>query len=732
MNLVITSTEECSQEVVQATRLEASSLPAESDCSSAVGAAEGVADGTQTLSSRDESLQYVSNVADVRKLEEVVQTSVELHYEGSAEEGRSNEYSISKMKDTEEFGSSVNRLERMIEVQRHSLDQVRAQLEDQKKIISSILKDVSFMKSQSERRVKGEATLKSLSTSEERSEKMESEGASVVTNGEKVSRRTDVALKFQPPFWPEWTSFLERLKSLNLFQPDSQKLPEGWDIFEDPTQIKRAFYMFSRSHGPLFELLSRKDLQVLAQYGCQSIDKRNIASEQRLQNYFEIEETGTSCESSPEKSTIAPPNLSDVMRLIYSTAERAFSDKAALPYDVKSSVIHLLQELSRLNVDSEHSNLRSETAVNSSTQVKKKSSSSGRVGEAKEEDQQKQLKRTKLGKDKKEESSKIAGKAETAAKVGASTSPSKEWKCPRCSFMNLQHKNRCVECSLKRSQKADSKSNLDQEMNEKGSATSFLDEEITLEKTSTMPGSKSHIIQSKEDLEQVIDSSQEEDSTDDQFSGSLSKDENSLDGDEVSDSSGSDEDFDILDDIVKAEDSADNKKRVGGRSSLSDLVDNGMDDTRRKRQDQGSTTRRNDFGRSNDSRKQGRRYGDEPSFKSKRASKEEDDDDDDLSDDEEPQRRSSRGRSDFRERGRYGARGGRGGFRGESSDRFRGESSDRFRGDYSDRNSSRRNDRGSSGYDRSYSGDGDSEYRSTRGGRRFGGGRERGRGRSRY
>lgn len=640
------------------------------------GVAEGLAEVAETSS---------SNEAESDSLEQIVNSSTEqLNTLVAADE----------MKDIAHLGPAVNRLEKIIEDHKQSLDFLRAQLEDQKELIKSILNDITPLKSQSEKMIHKKPAV-------------------------------DTSVTFKSPSWPEWTSFLEHLRSLNYFEEQQQKLAAGGNIFDDPACLKRAFSKFSQAHETIFASLSKKDLQLLAQYGCPSDDPRTAASGKRVLNYFQAEDKGV-CDPPREKPVSVHPKLSDVMRLIYTTIVNAFSGKGTPPEEVKVCIIHLLHEIVNLTA----AKSGSETASDSSLKVDGNLPTLEKL-EVIDEDEDGEVRMTKQGKGVKGES----------AKTGAKTvAQSEQWKCPRCSFLNLELKSRCVECNFRRPDGTFEIQKFDREKTQKTN-----DSVLSHDEDSRTPGLKKRVEdrqarKEKEVSKQDIDSSQhsdeEEDSRNVQLDSGEKKDGSGLDSDELSDDSDSD-DCDIFDDI-EPEDSKGTSPTSTKNNSLSDLVKkNANAFSPQKRREQGSTDRRDHSGRRDERRWKGKGTEDEH-FSKPRRSSHRDDEEEDLSDEEDALPRSRRGRSDFdsregrrssfRGRGGRGYGGGRGGraSRGEYDDDGDGDGDD---GDRYSRRGSRsygggRGGRGS----RDHFGDDDGDNFSRRSGRSFG----RGRGRSRY
>eukprot|EP00249_Psilotum_nudum_P024093 c29090_g1_i1 orf=155-3322(-) len=280
--------------------------------------------------------------------------------------------------------------------------------------------------------------------------KFEERLASIVLEDGAESVKAEVPLQSAGYSWPEWTAFLDHLKNLNFFTEEESRAEKGYSVLNDEACVKRAVFKFSQANESIFESLSRKDLKILAQYGCPSDDRRLVSSGKRLRNHFQIEEKEvcdpcvlkTLCGASYVKPANVSPNLSDVTRILTKIAQNAVMEatpKGPVPDDTKLSARRLLRSIIVLSTKSGGGKTESgdlsigieETNIN--------------------QQQGKSFKATvQASRDDQQHVPAVDARGFQQDSGHANAGVDEEWKCPKCSFVNPAHKKRCSGCLLKR------------------------------------------------------------------------------------------------------------------------------------------------------------------------------------------------------------------------------------------------------------------------------------------
>ncbi|MCO5557237.1 hypothetical protein L7F22_010798 [Adiantum nelumboides] len=330
---------------------------------------------------------------------------------GSTDDCLAASASATVLKFDGEQGESA--LIKIIDEHRQLVSTLRAELEEHKTLTSLILNEIRVIK----------------------------------LKGDTKSAETQSPEKKVP--WLEWTAFMEHLQDTGYFK-DEKRAPlsnGGSSIFEDPECVKMAVQKFSQAHGSIFQSLSQIDLRIVARYGCVINDVDAAASQKILRQHFHLADVLT--EDIGDKSANIQPKLSDVTRLLHGCIV-----EGTLQKDVRLSISHLLREIISLSRKSSEASSPisfhlSPTDMTESPSVDKvlKNSKPDKRNFVKEERTDIKKPDISLG----EEESSSLGKVEASLERTAPSAP--QWKCPRCSFMNLDTKHRCVECSRRRPQR---------------------------------------------------------------------------------------------------------------------------------------------------------------------------------------------------------------------------------------------------------------------------------------
>ncbi|XP_074271780.1 zinc finger protein VAR3, chloroplastic-like [Silene latifolia] len=166
-----------------------------------------------------------------------------------------------------------------------------------------------------------------------------------------------------PPHpWPEWVSFVDRLKSRGYFPNSSSG--DGVDelVYGDVKLLKNPCLSFARDRFDVFKSLSKDDIQNVVEIGCPTLVRKVVNSAKRLREYVGLEEKNVcdvcSLRESCDRAYLKPNDSSlvgtvDIMRLlllyalnpmVISEAVRTTSNEQA-----ESSVRRLLSMLMDLS-----------------------------------------------------------------------------------------------------------------------------------------------------------------------------------------------------------------------------------------------------------------------------------------------------------------------------------------------------------------------------------------------
>ncbi|KAH7296965.1 hypothetical protein KP509_26G046600 [Ceratopteris richardii] len=228
--------------------------------------------------------------------------------------------------------------------------------------------------------------------------------------------------------WPEWIEFLTDLHEKGYFEGCSEEVDEGKHLFQTYSAVKHATHAFGRTHAETFNCLNRKDLRVLANFGCPDVERKASNASKRLRAHFRIPE-GDVCKQCRFKMTcprafLAPEanlrtNTLDITRIITAFATNVWADAdspISYPAEVGTSVCNLLKEFLTFKV------LPIKLAEDNVT-----------------------TERTSLLEPEKGARKKVISSSPVEMKDG-------DWVCPNCEYLNFNRNRRCKECNVFRPQ----------------------------------------------------------------------------------------------------------------------------------------------------------------------------------------------------------------------------------------------------------------------------------------
>lgn len=257
---------------------------------------------------------------------------------------------------------------------------------------------------------------KQVAEVEEKEEK-EDEAAEAVESGQKPTCNHP---------WPEWVEFLEDIQGKGFFEGSEQWVDEGKALLESYSAVRHAICAFGRERPDIFRSLKRKDLRVLANYGCPDLERKACNASKRLRAHFDIPE-GEVCQNcrlkmSCPRAFLAPPSkvavkTLDVVRIITGFATNVLPNTdsfTSYPKELENSVCRLLREILTFN------ELPRDPAFHEEAPVERSSLESGQARK---------------------------NKYKNNHSFAAAQKPG-DWVCPNCDFMNFNRNSRCRECQV--------------------------------------------------------------------------------------------------------------------------------------------------------------------------------------------------------------------------------------------------------------------------------------------
>ncbi|KDP23941.1 hypothetical protein JCGZ_27101 [Jatropha curcas] len=234
--------------------------------------------------------------------------------------------------------------------------------------------------------------------------------------------------------WPEWVTFVDRLKTNGYFA--NIKNDSGTEsIYKDVNQLKDPCLSFARDRYDLFKLLSVDDIQKVVESGCPNLLRKAVNSAKRLRAYVRVEEQDVcstcnlrgSCDRAYVilKNYEEDPRTVDIVRLLmfYALDPLVISGQEKPPgrEAVEAAIRKLLSDLIELSQKTPGPPLSkpSAKAVNWKEQER-------RFGGDNQPPLSDTLSDVKLSQD-------------VEMKRG-------DWICPKCNFMNFSRNTRCLKC----------------------------------------------------------------------------------------------------------------------------------------------------------------------------------------------------------------------------------------------------------------------------------------------
>ncbi|KAG9458614.1 hypothetical protein H6P81_003122 [Aristolochia fimbriata] len=264
--------------------------------------------------------------------------------------------------------------------------------------------------------------------------------------------------------WPEWVTFLDRLKSKGYFKGEISSLEgaeSGAPIDDsDFNCVKTACMSFARERFDILRSLGKDDIQALVERGCPNLYRKAVNSAKRLRAYVRLDE-GEVCSacnlrgSCDRAYVVAKENEGartvDVVRVLLSYAmEQSDSEKSTAREQVEMPARKLLSQLIELADTSMDPSLP-KLAEKLSNQKEKASLASVYEKDFQNVEMKKgdwicskcnfvNFSRNVRCLQCKEGAPKIESYKEVEMKKG-------DWTCPACNFMNFARNIRCLRCN---------------------------------------------------------------------------------------------------------------------------------------------------------------------------------------------------------------------------------------------------------------------------------------------
>ncbi|CAH8254928.1 unnamed protein product [Arabidopsis lyrata] len=252
-----------------------------------------------------------------------------------------------------------------------------------------------------------------------------------------------------PHPWPEWITFVDRLKTKGYFTKDT----EDDTVYQEMNLVKDACLSFARDRYDVLRSLSSGDVQALVERGCPNLFRKTVNSSKRIRAHVRLNE-GDVCGSCDLRSscdrayvilkdTESDARTVDVMRLLlFNALDSIVISRGEIPPGkelVHESARRLLLEL----VEFSEKPLSPALPKPSS---KESLSPKERVFKLRNGDEPSQRVAFKSRND--ESSQRVAFKSRND-EPSQRDRPlySADWACPKCDFVNFARNERCRECN---------------------------------------------------------------------------------------------------------------------------------------------------------------------------------------------------------------------------------------------------------------------------------------------
>ncbi|KAM4106546.1 hypothetical protein ACB094_04G072200 [Castanea mollissima] len=269
---------------------------------------------------------------------------------------------------------------------------------------------------------------------------------------------TETLCSPDPHPWPEWVTFVDRLKSKGYFTESS--LTDS--VYRDMGVVRDACLSFARDRYDVFKSLSIDDIQKVVECGCPNLYRKAVNSGKRLRAYVQLDEGDVcstcslrgSCDRAYVilKETEADARTVDIVRILlfYALDSLVLSGGEKPPgrETVESSARKLLSELIELSETSPDPALP-KPAVKA---LKRKDDSLDFMDDVPSQDVEMKrgdwmcpkcnfmnFSRNKQCRECNEDGPKKVGMGDVEMKKG-------DWTCSQCNFMNFSRNIRCLKC----------------------------------------------------------------------------------------------------------------------------------------------------------------------------------------------------------------------------------------------------------------------------------------------
>ncbi|KAB2054965.1 hypothetical protein ES319_A11G003200v1 [Gossypium barbadense] len=233
-----------------------------------------------------------------------------------------------------------------------------------------------------------------------------------------------VSAESQSHPWPEWVTFIDRLKSKGYFvEANNTVTSDAGNDYKDMNFVKDACISFARDRFDLFKLLSTDDIETVVGSGCPNVLRKSVNSAKRLRAYVHLDEGDVcgacnlrgSCDRAYVilKESEAAARTVDIVRILLSYAldPLVISEREKPPgrEHIDASARNLLSDLTKL----------SETSCDA--EIPKPAA------------------KARPRKEKQISGNDDAEFKNVEMKRG-------DWMCPKCNFLNFSRNLQCLKC----------------------------------------------------------------------------------------------------------------------------------------------------------------------------------------------------------------------------------------------------------------------------------------------
>ncbi|CAM6095443.1 unnamed protein product [Calypogeia fissa] len=280
---------------------------------------------------------------------------------------------------------------------------------------------------------------------------------------DEVGSEENVESKSMAHPWPEWIEFLKRLEEARHFVNEENMVVDlNGSTNDDLGLIKRACLNFARERDDIFLHYSRKDLEVMARFGCPCTDRKVVNAGKRLRDFLAIDEISvckpcalrSSCERRDFKANAEHVSgTPEVIRLLsqYALEVSPYAKEGLqIPAAVQTACKNLLKETTKLSAVPRDPSL---------PKIERKAEATTVRSDRRERESRRKVRdadvEMKPGDWKCEECQYVNFARNRTCRECDAFRPTPEirpgdWRCPECNFVNFSRNQQCHDCKCDR------------------------------------------------------------------------------------------------------------------------------------------------------------------------------------------------------------------------------------------------------------------------------------------